>query len=115
MNEVERLQAVFQTLADVNRLRIIRFVGEGRRAVSEIVAALKISQPLASHHLKVLRSNGLLAAEREGPFVYYRLNDKRLLDALGLFADIFKEFQRKRAGKPMFCRPPWRGRWPRCE
>jgi ArsR family transcriptional regulator, arsenate/arsenite/antimonite-responsive transcriptional repressor len=32
-----------------------------------------VSQPTVSHHLKVLRNAGLLASERRGSWVYYRV------------------------------------------
>jgi DNA-binding transcriptional ArsR family regulator len=83
-----KLQNIFQTLGDVNRLRIIRIVGSQTRSVSEIVAAAKLSQPLVSHHLRVLREQGILKTKREGPFVYYELSDMRILDALGIFSEI---------------------------
>ena len=55
MSELETLSALFQTLADVNRLRIIFFLEKAERSVNEVVKALKLSQPLVSHHLKVLK------------------------------------------------------------
>jgi ArsR family transcriptional regulator len=41
--------------------------------VGELVAAVDIGQPTVSHHLKVLRNAGLLASERRGSWVYYRV------------------------------------------
>jgi DNA-binding transcriptional ArsR family regulator len=88
MDDGIKLQNIFQTLGDVNRLRIIRIIGNQSRSVSEIVEAAKLSQPLVSHHLRVLREQGILKTKREGPFVYYELCDVRMLDALGIFSEI---------------------------
>jgi DNA-binding transcriptional ArsR family regulator len=110
MDESLRLQELFRTLSDANRLLIIRFVGKQNRSVSEIVAETKLSQPLVSHHLKVLRECGILKTRREGPFVYYELNDPRILDALGIFSEItFHPDNSKCCGKTMrmFCCPDW--------
>ena len=52
MDDAAKLQTVFQTLGDANRLRIIKFIGERECSVSEIVQATGLSQPLVSHHLK---------------------------------------------------------------
>ena len=80
-----KLLGILQVLADSNRLRIIGLLGEGEKSVSEITRLLGQSQPLVSHHLKALKSGGLIAARREGPFVLYRLAGTELpgiLDSL---------------------------------
>ena len=88
MEDGVKLQALFQTLGDVNRLRIIKMIGTQIRSVSEIVEKTGMSQPLVSHHLRVLREKNILKTKREGPFIYYELSDARILDALGLFSEI---------------------------
>ncbi len=83
-----KLQIMFQTLGDANRLRIIKVIGTQRCSVSQVVEATKLSQPLVSHHLRVLREQNILKTQREGPFIYYELTDVRILDALGIFSEI---------------------------
>jgi DNA-binding transcriptional ArsR family regulator len=92
MEDGLKLQTLFQTLGDVNRLRIIRIIGNQTRSVSEIVEMTGLSQPLASHHLRVLREQNILKTKREGPFVYHELTDPRILDALGIFSEILIHF-----------------------
>jgi DNA-binding transcriptional ArsR family regulator len=109
MDDAQKLQLAFQTLADANRLRIIKFIGEQECAVSEIVKATGLSQPLVSHHLKTLKNRQFLETRRQGPFIYYKLKDKKLLDALGLFLEIAKTLSDEEIQDPMFCCPPfWR-------
>ena len=72
MDEALKMQLLFQTFGDANRLRIISFVGSGERSVNEIVSATRLSQPLVSHHLRVLRDKQVLETRRKGPFVYLR-------------------------------------------
>jgi DNA-binding transcriptional ArsR family regulator len=88
MNELETLSALFQTLADVNRLRIIFFLEKEERSVNEVVKALKLSQPLVSHHLKVLKQVSIVQTTRQGPFVLYRLTDSRITASLSNFRRI---------------------------
>jgi len=71
-----------KSLADENRLRILLYLGNGKKSVSQIVAGLNLSQPLISHHLKELRRSLLVTVERRGPFVYYGLSDPRIFDIL---------------------------------
>jgi DNA-binding transcriptional ArsR family regulator len=110
MTDSYKLQALFQTLSDANRLLIIHFIGRQSRSVSEIVAETKLSQPLVSHHLKVLREQGVLITKREGPFIYHELKDPRILDALGIFSELtFNAEGPPGGGKEMrmFCCPDW--------
>lgn len=106
MINTTNLQNIFQILGDANRLRIIWIIGNMSRSVSEIVEAAKLSQPLVSHHLKVLREGGILKTKREGPFIFYELSDVRLLDALCIFSEIFVAPEKNnRTDKSMFpCR-----------
>jgi len=90
MNDLKKLQLIFQTLSDYNRLGMIRFICAKERSVGEIVKATKLSQPLVSHHLRVLKDNGILETKRNGPFIFYYLRDKKILDAINLFLEIFK-------------------------
>jgi DNA-binding transcriptional ArsR family regulator len=85
MNELETLSALFQTLADVNRLRIIFYLEKAERSVNEVVKALKLSQPLVSHHLKVLKQVAIVQTTRDGPFVLYRLTDNNIIASLNRF------------------------------
>jgi ArsR family transcriptional regulator len=68
---IDTIAAVFKTLSDTNRLRIIRVLTTDCESVSAIVEATGLSQPLVSHHLNVLREHGLARAERRGAYIYY--------------------------------------------
>lgn len=78
--------AVFQALADENRLRIIDVLQEGERCVCELQSALDLGQSLLSHHLRVLRDAGLVGSRREGRWVHYALSDEVLEMAQGWIA-----------------------------
>lgn len=91
MDDLKKLQLIFQTLSDYNRLGIIKFICEKERSVGEIVKTTKLSQPLVSHHLRVLKENGILETKRNGPFIFYYIRDKKILDAINLFLELFKD------------------------
>jgi ArsR family transcriptional regulator, zinc-responsive transcriptional repressor len=71
-----------KSLSDENRLRVLISLREGRLSVSSLVEALQLSQPLISHHLKELKRSLLVKVERNGPFIYYQLADKRILQII---------------------------------
>jgi ArsR family transcriptional regulator, arsenate/arsenite/antimonite-responsive transcriptional repressor len=68
---------LFGALGDRLRLRLaccLLTVKEGL-CVCELVDSLKVSQPNASRHLKLMKSAGLVEEDRNGRWVYYRLKD----------------------------------------
>lgn len=75
---------IFQALADATRWEIVRLLSGGPRCVCELTAALAVPQSTLSTHLQVLRSSGLLVAERRGRWMYYGITrqSRPLLRAL---------------------------------
>jgi ArsR family transcriptional regulator len=70
LNSADR---VLKALADPTRLRIVGLLHTGEVCVCHIYDSLKISQPKASRHLAYLRRAGVVATEKRGLWVYYRL------------------------------------------
>jgi DNA-binding transcriptional ArsR family regulator len=79
---LQRVAFLAKSLSDENRLRVLLYLGNGKKSVSQIVEGLNLSQPLISHHLKELRRSLLVTVERRGPFVYYELSDPGIVDIL---------------------------------
>jgi len=65
MAQAEAVNAALTALSDVTRRRILALVRDQPRAVGEIALQLGTSQQIASHHLRVLRSAGLVNERRE--------------------------------------------------
>ena len=103
MDDLKKLQLIFQTLSDYNRLGMIKFICEKERSVGEIVKETKLSQPLVSHHLRVLKESGILETKRNGPFIFYFIRDKKILDAINLVLEIFKDSDIKDNAGSKFC------------
>jgi DNA-binding transcriptional ArsR family regulator len=87
------LQLIFQTLSDANRLKIIKYINDTECSVTQIVEETKLSQPLVSHHLRTLRERQILETTRYGPFIYYRLRDKRLLKIFDSIIEVAGPFE----------------------
>ena len=66
--------SLFRALADPTRRKILELLAEGDRTAGEIAEQFPIAFASVSHHLGVLKAAGLVAAEREGQFIRYRLN-----------------------------------------
>ncbi len=74
---------LFDALADPTRRRILELLRADERPVGELVAALGMSQPAVSRHLRLLREAGLVAARVDAQRRLYRLCPQSLreLDA----------------------------------
>jgi len=75
---LRRLEAVFSGLADNTRLRILKLLAKEELCACEVMAALDLTQPTASHHLGILERSGLVASRREGKWVFYRIADAKV-------------------------------------
>ena len=66
----------FKALADPARVRILNLVAEvGEACNCHLTEPLGLSQPTVSHHLALLHEAGLLARERRGKYVYFRIDE----------------------------------------
>jgi DNA-binding transcriptional ArsR family regulator len=50
----------------------------GKASVTEIFVEMRVEQSVASQHLAILRRAGIVETERDGKFMYYKLNTPRL-------------------------------------
>lgn len=66
---------VFKQLADMNRVRIFWLLCHCEECVVNISALVGMTSPAVSHHLRILKSSGLIVSRREGKEVYYKSSD----------------------------------------
>jgi len=76
---VKMRSRLFKALADKTRLKILMLLDIREMCVCEIMVALDLTQPTASHHLGILEIVGLLTDRREGKWVFYSLKNKRIM------------------------------------
>ncbi|HYI06018.1 MAG TPA: metalloregulator ArsR/SmtB family transcription factor, partial [Reyranella sp.] len=72
--------AVAKAAAHPYRLELLEQLAQGERSVEVLADRLKLSMANASQHLQHMRRGGLVAARRDGKFVFYRLSDDAVLD-----------------------------------
>lgn len=73
---------VFKAFGDEIRLRIFSLLQTHEMCVCEILVALELTQPTASHHLRILADAGLIKQRKEGKWVYYSVSDPALASNL---------------------------------
>jgi DNA-binding transcriptional ArsR family regulator len=72
------MAAPFAVLAEPHRRRILDLLLEAERPVGELVAALSVSQPAVSKHLRVLREAGLVDVRVDAQRRIYRVRSEPL-------------------------------------
>jgi len=66
----------FEALGDPNRREILKLLAAGDKPVVEIAAALPISRPAVSRHLRVLKAAGMVAEQAQGTLRIYHLREE---------------------------------------
>ncbi|UCE96717.1 MAG: winged helix-turn-helix transcriptional regulator [Candidatus Bathyarchaeota archaeon] len=81
-DSVKMQSRLFKALADKTRLKIILLLDIREMCVCEIMVALGLTQPTASHHLGILESVDIVKDRREGKWVFYSLKTKSTMKLL---------------------------------
>ncbi len=78
--------AFCRAMGDETRQGILQLLQKkGELGVSDIGAAFKrVRQPTISHHLKILKDEGLVVARREGKEIIYALNEENVAECCGM-------------------------------
>jgi DNA-binding transcriptional ArsR family regulator len=66
----------FEALGDPNRREILRLLSAGDKPVQEIAAAMTISRPAVSRHLRLLKDAGMVTERAQGTRRIYHLRDE---------------------------------------
>lgn len=69
---------VFNAVAEPRRRQILTLLRAGERSVNELARSLRVRQPQASKHLRVLKEVGLVSVKEAGQQRLYTLNDDGL-------------------------------------
>ena len=85
VNTVEFAKAI----ADETRQKIMAICCCELLSVNDIVAKINVAQPTVSHHLKILKTAGLVRSERRGKQVLYTLQQERMAEGCCQVAEIF--------------------------
>jgi len=68
------LLAFFKAMAHESRLRIVGLLAHGERSVQDLAAALDLKEPTVSHHLALLKAQGLVTVRAEGTTRWHALD-----------------------------------------
>ncbi|WP_028215165.1 ArsR/SmtB family transcription factor [Paraburkholderia mimosarum] len=77
-DQLVELAEMFRLMGDPSRLKIIAACLNAPMCVTDIAARYGLSQPLVSHHLRLLRAARVLRSERRGKQVFYEAADEHV-------------------------------------
>lgn len=89
--DAAELSVMLKAVADPVRLRLLSLIGShagGEACVCDLTDAFDLTAPTISHHLKVLRTAGLIDGERRGTWIYYRIVPEAVNKLGALFAPL---------------------------
>ena len=70
--EFQALAELFRQLSDGSRLRLFWLLCHCEECVTNLSVMMGMSSPAISHHLRQLKTAGLITSRREGKEVYYK-------------------------------------------
>jgi ArsR family transcriptional regulator len=68
------MDRIYKALAEINRRKIVFWLGIGELNVSDIVKKLDLSQATVSNHLSILKKAGMVDCRVNGKERIYKLN-----------------------------------------
>jgi DNA-binding transcriptional ArsR family regulator len=75
-HQLHHIAHLFKVLGETSRLKLLQVLMQrGELSVSQLVATTDLSQANASKQLKALLQAQLIAARKEGNYVFYRIQD----------------------------------------
>ncbi|EMD17070.1 hypothetical protein HMPREF9943_00633 [Eggerthia catenaformis OT 569 = DSM 20559] len=89
--EITDLADLFKIFGDSTRLKILYVLMKKEKNVTEITDDLNMTQSAVSHSLRILKTNKLVSARREGKAVYYSLADDHVKTIIAMGKEHIEE------------------------
>ncbi len=88
-HNLKKAALVLRSLNHKLRQQILNLIEtEKKITVTEIYVRLRLEQSVASQHLAILRRAGIVVTQRDGKFIYYTVNYKRIEEINSLVDDL---------------------------
>lgn len=82
IRDFDVVSEIFKLLGDSSRIRLFWILCHCEECVINLSAMMDMSSPAISHHLKQLKTGGLITSRREGKEVYYKAAETLQADEL---------------------------------
>ncbi|MGM0419437.1 MAG: ArsR/SmtB family transcription factor [Bacillota bacterium] len=79
---------VCKVLANAKRIEIIYILKNGEKNVNQLAEQVEASKASISQHLSLLKESGVVTSRKDGLHVYYRISNKKFIEACELMKEI---------------------------
>ena len=87
--EASKASEIFKALGDENRVRIVELIAKnGEICACNLLDEFDITQPTLSHHMKILKTCGLVKSRKEGRWHHYSIDEKCLGEIKGFLESL---------------------------
>lgn len=80
-----------QTMSHATRIRIVHTLRDGPHCVGDLAKILELPSAKISQHLAILKTTGIVAAQRQGTEVYYQLTNPKIERICDLMREVLSE------------------------
>ena len=84
-----------KVFSNSTRLEILNLLGDKQLSVTELIEKTRLSQANISQHLSIMKSKDIVASDRKGKNVYYRLTNPKIIKAFDIIRDVLAEKLKK--------------------
>ena len=81
---IPKAATFFKVVGDETRMKILCTIAEDEVCVNDISDKIGMTNSAVSHQLKLLKTEGLVKARREGKNIYYSLDDQHVIDIIDI-------------------------------
>ena len=86
---VKKAALILRALNHKLRQQLLKLIEEEKKiTVTEIYVRLRLEQSVASQHLAILRKAGVVSTQRDGKFIFYVINHKRIDEISNLVSEL---------------------------
>lgn len=79
---IKRAASFFKVVGDETRMKILCTIAEKEMCVNDIAETVEMTKSAVSHQLKLLKTEGLVKARRDGKNIFYSLDDQHVVDII---------------------------------
>ena len=92
MEELYRIHAeMCRVFSNPTRLEILNLLRDKEMSVTELIEKTHLSQANVSQHLSIMKSRGIVVANRKGKNIYYRITNPKIIKAFGIIKEVLSE------------------------
>ena len=82
---------ICKVFSNPTRLEILNLLRDKEMSVTELIEKTKLSQANISQHLSIMKSKGIVASNRKGKHIYYKLTNPKIIKAFDIIREVLIE------------------------